>query len=176
MSDAPPKSAAASVPCPACGGDNPADTIFCAHCGKALGPFRYVREEFQKATTRYEALADKVSDFIARPQFFVVHTLWFIFWAAANAGIVMAVRKFDEYPYNLLSILLAIEAIFITGFVLISQNRQQTLIEKAAELDYEVNVRAYREIQELQTLARETLSRLNAIETALCQNKEGNAQ
>ena len=156
-----------TISCPACGGENAADAIFCVHCNKALGPFRYVREELQKGTTRYEAIADKVTDFISRPSFFVVHTLWFVVWALANAGLVMTVRQFDAYPYNLLSILLAVEAIFITGFLLLSQNRQQTLIEKSAELDYEVNVRAYREIQEMQALLRETLGRLSTIETSL---------
>ena len=153
-----------SVPCPACGGENPPESIFCAHCDKALGPFRFVREEIQGVATPHELLADKVTDFIARPTFFAVHALWFALWVAANAGIFAVFRRFDSYPYNLLSILLSIEAIFITGFLLISQNRQQRYMEKATELDYEVNVRAYREIQELQAMVREALTRLERLE------------
>jgi uncharacterized membrane protein len=162
--------------CPACGGSNKPESVFCAHCDKALGPFRYVREELAAGTSRFEALADSVTEFIGRPHFFIVHSVWFLLWIAANAGIVMTVRQFDAYPYNLLSILLAVEAIFITGFVLISQNRQQALIEKTAELDYEVNVRAYREIQELKAMTHEVLSRLENMEKAAGnrQREEGN--
>ena len=153
-----------TVDCPACGGKNLFDAIFCEHCDKALGPFRFVREEIQGVATRHELLADKVTEFVARPTFFLVHTLWFLFWVAANAGIFAVVRRFDAYPYNLLSILLSIEAIFITGFLLISQNRQQKYLEKATELDYEVNVRSYREIQKLQESLNEALARLERLE------------
>ena len=162
----------ADISCSACGGLNKAAAVFCVHCRKALGPFRYVREELSAVTTHYEKVADKVTDFIARPSFFVVHTLWLALWIAANAGIVMAVRRFDAYPYDLLSFLLGVEAIFITGFLLISQNRQQTLLEKATELDYEVNVLSYRELQETQALVRESLARLTALEARLQTEKD----
>ena len=150
--------------CPACGGENSADAIFCAHCDKALGPYRFVREELLGEATPHELLAERVTGFVAQPSFFLVHALWFVLWILINAGIFAVVRRFDNYPYNLLSILLSIEAIFITGFLLISQNRQQRYIEKAAELDYEVNVRAYREIQEMQSMLQETLVRLERLE------------
>jgi uncharacterized membrane protein len=155
---------ALSVPCPACHGENSHEAIFCVHCHKALGPYRYVREELQGAATPHELLADRVTDFIARPSFFIVHTLWFVIWVLGNAGVFAIVQRFDAYPYNLLSILLAVEAIFITGFLLISQNRQQRYLEKATELDYEVNVQAYREIQEVQVLLQEVLLRLERLE------------
>jgi uncharacterized membrane protein len=61
-------------------------------------------------------------------------------------------RRFDDYPFSLLGILLAIEAIFVTGFLLITQNRQSQHADKRAELDYEVNVRTYREILEIKRL------------------------
>lgn len=142
----------AHLPCPACGGENLLDAIFCAHCDKALGPFRYVREELAAAASRHEKLAERVTDFIGRPQFVLLHLAWFASWALLNAGLLAVVRRFDAYPYNLLGILLSVEGILITGFLLISQNRQQAQAEKFAELDYEVNVRSFRAIQELQLL------------------------
>ena len=153
-----------AVDCPACGGKNLFDAIFCEHCDKALGPFRFVREEWESSATRHEVIADRVTGFVAQPTFFLIHTLWFLLWIAANAGIFAVVRRFDVYPYSLLSILLSVEAIFITGFLLISQNRQQKYLEKATELDYEVNVRSYREIQKLQEMLSEALTRLERLE------------
>jgi uncharacterized membrane protein len=50
----------------------------------------------------------------------------------------------------LLGIILAIEAVLITGFLLISQNHQYNYSEKRAELDYEINIRSYRKLIELE--------------------------
>src|SRR5262245_40212014 len=57
--------------CPGCGGANDADAVFCgnAECGKALGEFRYVREELLAAARWHELLADRVSSFVGKPQF-----------------------------------------------------------------------------------------------------------
>ncbi len=164
--------AAETISCPACGNENTAATIFCAACHKALGPFRYVSEEINAATSRYERLADRVTNFVGRPQFFVVHVFWIGFWILANTGILVIVRKFDDYPYNLLGILLGVEAILITGFLLFSQNRQQAQADIFAELEYEVNVRAYRDVQEVKAMLQDISGKLDALETAV-QRRDG---
>lgn len=138
--------------CPACGGENPDDAIFCGNheCHKALGEFKYVLEELQAQKNWIEKLADKVTGFIAKPHFIIFHMLWFTIWILANEGYLGHLPNFDEYPYSLLGIILAIEAVFITGFLLISQNHQANYSEKRAELDYEVNIRSYRKLVELE--------------------------
>jgi uncharacterized membrane protein len=62
---------------------------------------------------------------------------------------------------------LASKAIFITGVLLISQNRQNAYADKRAELDYEVNVRTYREIHEIDALLGSVIDRLARIEAAV---------
>jgi len=140
--------------CPVCGGQNPPGAVFCgnAACHKALGEFAYVEELVRDETKAFERLAEHVTGFIGRPQFVLFHVAWFASWILINSGLVMVVHRFDGYPFSLLGIMLSVEAIFITGFVLISQNRQAAFADKRAELDYEVNVRTYREIQELKRL------------------------
>jgi hypothetical protein len=154
---------AGTIRCPACGGANGRDAVFCAdaECGKALGPFAYVREELARRARWHERLADRVAAFVGRPQFILAHTLWFAAWLAVNTGVVAFVAKFDDYPYSLLGLIISVEAIFITGFLLISQNRQNEHADKRAELDYEVNVRTYREINEVRMLLRELRERLD---------------
>jgi uncharacterized membrane protein len=144
--------AAATINCPGCGGVNTADAIFCANpaCHKALGEFHYVLEELDAARGWIEHLADRVTGFAGRPHFVTVHLVWFVFWVLANSGLIAVLKGFDAYPYALLSFILAIEAILMTGFLLISQNRQQAYSEKRAELDYEVNIRSYRKLIELE--------------------------
>jgi uncharacterized membrane protein len=152
--------------CPVCHGANAPDAVFCADpaCCKALGEFRYVREELLAVSVWYERLADHVAGFVGKPQFLALHALWFFVWVAVNTGLFALVARFDDYPFGLLGIILSVEAIFITGFLLISQNRQNTHADKRAELDYEVNVRTYREIHEIDTMLRTILARLDRLE------------
>lgn len=138
--------------CPACGGENPQDAVFCGNheCHKALGEFKYALEELYAARNAIERLADRVNQFAGKPHFISLHLFWFGAWMLANSGWFGAIQTFDEYPFSLLGIILAIEAILMTGFLLISQNHQYAYSEKRAELDYEVNIRSYRKIVELE--------------------------
>ena len=69
---------------------------------------------------------------------------------AANEGYLGAIERFDDFPYGLLGIILAIEGVLITGFLLISQHRQYDYSQKRAELDYEINIHCYRKLIELE--------------------------
>lgn len=154
------------LPCPACGGDNAPDAVFCAHpaCGKALGEFRYVREVVRGRSRWHERVADRVVAFVGQSHFFLVHGGWFVLWIAVNTGIVALARPFDAYPFGLLGLLLGIEAILLTGFLLISQNRERQQEEVQAEIAYEVSVRTYRRIAEVERAVREIAARLEAMD------------
>jgi uncharacterized membrane protein len=152
--------------CPRCGHASPADAVFCEMpaCHKALGELPFSNETLTERERWHTALADRVTAFIAHPAYIAVHVVWFAAWIAVNTGIVMGWRRFDEYPFALLGILLAIEAIFITGFVLISQTRQGARADLRAELDYEVNVRTYRELRAMHESLREIAARVERLE------------
>lgn len=155
--------------CPGCGGQNPPDAVFCvnAPCHKALGEFRYVQEEMQDQLHWHEKLANRAAAFIGRPHFIVIHTLWFLGWILINLGLFQFLRRFDESPFGLLASLLAIEMVFITGFLLINGNRQNAYADKRAELDYEVNVRCYRNMQQLTEAIHDMQERLVRLEEAV---------
>ncbi len=157
-----------ALTCPACGGENPHDAVFCGNpaCHKALGEFRYVREELSRKARWHEIVADRVTTFVGKPHFLVVHGFWFLAWVAVNTGVIALWHEFDEYPFGLLGIILSIEAIFITGFLLISQNRQSAHADERAELDYEVNVRTYRRLGEIDAMLRDVGARLERLEAS----------
>jgi uncharacterized membrane protein len=152
--------------CPVCGGANAHDAVFCANpaCRKALGEFKYVLEELRAQTRWHEALADKVVRWIGKPQFLGVHLLWFALWLAINTGVLAWVMRFDTPPFSLLGIILAMETIFITGFVLISQNRQAGYADKRAELDYEINIQTYRKIAQMEDTLAAIVARLDRMD------------
>jgi uncharacterized membrane protein len=154
--------------CPACGGANEPDAVFCANstCHKALGEFRYSIEELKKSRAWHESLSERATGFIGKPHSFIFHGIWFTLWALINAGIIAmsSIRPFDRYPFSLLGIILSAEAIIITGFILVSQNLQNQEAAVQAELDYEVNVRTYREIAAVDAKLEAILQRLDRIE------------
>lgn len=161
--------AAGVIKCPRCGGENPADAVFCGNpdCGKALGDFLFAAEELEKESKVHERIADRVASFIGNPYFIVIHAVWFLLWVAINTGLITMSARFDDYPFGLLGIILSIEAIFITGFLLISQNRQSRFADKRSELDYEVNVRTFREIQNVKELLVDMRARIERLEDSL---------
>ena len=146
--------------CPACGGQNHPDAVFCA-CGKSLGEFKYVLEELRAETRWYESLASRVARFIGQPAYIAVHIVLVILWIILNTGVLAGLRVFDQYPYNLLGLVLGIEAVFITGFLLIDDSREDAHAAKLAELDYEVNVRTYRRLQDIDAKLEWLMARLD---------------
>ena len=88
-----------------------------------------------------DRFADAVADFVGSWPFILIHVFWFSVW------ILLPVESF---PYGLLTMAVSLEAIFLTTLVLMSENRQEARDRTQAEADYETNLRAKEEIEELQ--------------------------
>ena len=86
-------------------------------------------------------VADRVTSFAGSLNFVYIHTIWFGIWITINAGAVGASLVFDEFPYGLLTMVVSLEAIFLSTFVMVSQNRQAARSDIRADLDFENNLR-----------------------------------
>jgi uncharacterized membrane protein len=86
-------------------------------------------------------VADRVTNFAGSLNFVYIHTVWFVFWIGINAGLLGASLVFDEFPYGLLTMVVSLEAIFLSTFVMVSQNRQAARSDIRADLDFENNLR-----------------------------------
>src|SRR3546814_55408 len=93
-------------------------------------------EELKRIKTLEDKLADKITAFAGSMKFVYFHTTWFVIWILINIGIFGLGLKFDEFPFGLLTMIVSLEAIFLSTFILISQNRQSKLSEIRSELDY----------------------------------------
>jgi uncharacterized membrane protein len=152
--------------CPRCGGSNAPDAVFCANpvCGKALGEFRYVREEIDAGSSWLQRQADRVSAWVGHPHFISIHVAWFALWVVVNSGRLGVSIVFDRYPYGLLGIILAVEAALITSMLLISNNRRSQFDAKQAELEYEANISSYRLLRDLVHDFDELRTRIETLE------------
>jgi uncharacterized membrane protein len=93
--------------------------------------------------TVLDRLTDLVSAAASSTGFIVVHLVWFAVWVGLN---VFFAERFDPYPFSLLTLVVSLEAILLTGFVLISQDRMTKLADKRAHLDLQVNLLAEQEL------------------------------
>jgi uncharacterized membrane protein len=83
--------------------------------------------------------ADAVTEFSGRMIFVYLHIVWFGAWILLNSG-WFGIRAFDPFPYSFLTMIVSLEAIFLSTFVLISQNRQAKDNEYRADLDLHTNL------------------------------------
>jgi uncharacterized membrane protein len=74
--------------------------------------------------------------------FVYVHLGWFVGWLVLNLGLLGAGFVFDEFPFGFLTMVVSLEAIFLSTFVMISQNRQAQRADVRSQLDYERDVTA----------------------------------
>ena len=86
-----------------------------------------------------DRLADAITLFSGHMVFVYVHIVWFGVWILLNTGRV-GVRPFDPFPYGLLTMVVSLEAIFLSTFVLISQNRLSEVAEHRADLDLQIGL------------------------------------
>jgi uncharacterized membrane protein len=86
--------------------------------------------------------ADEITAFAGSLKFVYIHSVWFGIWIAVNVGLLGAAVKFDPFPFGLLTMIVSLEAIFLSTFVMVSQNRQAARADVRSQLDFETNLRS----------------------------------
>ncbi len=109
---------------------------------------RNVNGEVEVHSTLLQRIADWIAWFSGSMLFLMINGGWFIFWIIVNTFAV-GVAAFDPYPFGLLTMIVSLEAIFLSCFVLISQNRQAEKDRVRSDIEYEVNIKAELEIAHL---------------------------
>jgi uncharacterized membrane protein len=107
------------------------------------------RDEAEASTE--ERIAQAITRFTGSMPFVYIHVAFFGFWIVANLGWIPIVPKWDE-SFVVLAMWASVEAIFLSTFVLISQNRMQAAADKRADLDLQISLLAEHEITKLTAL------------------------
>jgi CRP/FNR family cyclic AMP-dependent transcriptional regulator len=128
---------------------------------------RNVNEEVEEKISPLQRVADWISWFSGSMMFLTLNLVWFVIWIAINTW-EFNLPQFDPYPFGLLTMIVSLEAIFLSCFVLISQNRQAEKDRVRADIEYEINVKAELEIAHLHEktdrIYAEMLEHFNRIE------------
>jgi uncharacterized membrane protein len=122
-----------------------------------------VRQKQEQSKGAQEKVADRITAFSGSMVFLYVHMIWFGLWIAANMG-WLGLKPFDPYPFGLLTMIVSLEAIFLSTFVLISQNRMQATADERANLDLQINLLSEHEITRLITLVDAIAERMGIAE------------
>lgn len=112
-------------------------------------------------------VAERVTDFAGSMPFAYYHVGWFSFWILANHGIIPGVPIFDPFPYGLLTMIVSLEAIFLSTFIMVAQNRQE-LVDEFRELEEEQEeLEEDKEQEELEEEVEDIQNDLDQIKNAI---------
>lgn len=93
--------------------------------------------------TAGERISEGIASFAGSMAFIYIHIVWFGGWILANS--VAPFEAFDPFPYTFLTLIVSLEAIFLSTFILISQNHETKLAERRNHLDLQINMLAEQE-------------------------------
>lgn len=129
---------------------------------------RNANEEIEDKRTAIEKAADWIAEFSGSLPFLFLHIALFAVWILWNVDAVPGLKAFDRFPFGLLTMAVSLEAIILSVFVLLSQNRQIAKDRIRSDIEYEVNLKAELEVahlhEKVDRLHGEVLARLHNLE------------
>ena len=131
---------------------------------------RNVNDEMEEKLSTLQRIADWIAWFSGSMQFLMLNGLIFIVWISINI-FPLGIAQFDPFPFGLLTMIVSLEAIFLSCFVLISQNRQSEKDHIRSDIEYEVNIKAELEVahlhEKIDHVHEQMLERFNHLERIL---------
>ncbi len=128
---------------------------------------RNVNEMTEDKRTWVLKTVDWIAEFAGSISFLVIHVVWFGLWLLVNILPYESLR-FDPFPFGFLTLTVSLEAIFLSVFVLLSQNRQAEKDRVRADIEYDVNLKAELEVahlhEKIDRLQVELLRRLDCLQ------------
>ena len=100
-----------------------------------------------------DSLASMITAFSGSMLYVWLHVAWFAIWIVVNISLLVF-EPFDPYPFGLLTMVVSLEAIFLSTFVLITQNRQAIAADRRSKVDLQINMIAEREITKLMDMVQ----------------------
>jgi uncharacterized membrane protein len=121
--------------------------------------FGAIKAQHRAERTLMETLAEGLNNAASSTPFLVTHALWFTGWILWNTG-VLGLEPFDPFPFGLLTMVVSLEAIFLTIFVLMAQKRDSAIAELREEMSLQVELRLEEEVTKTLQLVAGLYTRL----------------
>ena len=118
------------------------------------------RQEEEARLGWKERLAVGIANFTGSMTFVLFHVVLYCSWIAINVGLIPGVPRFDP-SLVILAMEASVEAIFLSSFILITQNRMMAQADRRADLNLQISLLAEYEITRLITLVKEMAERMN---------------
>ena len=103
--------------------------------------------EIKKLHTFGDKIADTITAIAGSMAFLWLNVIWFTAWLLLNLGVFGDNLVFDEFPFGLLTMIVSLEAIILSTFVLVSQRRESETSELRSELDYRTDLQTEADIR-----------------------------
>jgi uncharacterized membrane protein len=125
-----------------------------------------IEEEAQLRRTTADRISDLIANFVGSIPFVVLHLAWFGAWVVINVGLLSGRWKFDPYPFALLCMLVSLEGVLLSTFVLIKQNRMSQRADQRAHLSLQINLLSEKELTKILQLQQLICKRLEIPEAS----------
>ena len=116
-----------------------------------------VKHAEERAASVQNRIADQITAFAGSMWFVYIHIVWFGLWIGLGA---------EKYPFGLLTMIVSLEAIFLSTFVMISQNRADAKRQVVADLEWKTVQEEDRQNEELITISNQILELTKAIHSS----------
>ncbi|MGE0372619.1 MAG: DUF1003 domain-containing protein [Gammaproteobacteria bacterium] len=93
-----------------------------------------------------DRIADLIAGFAGTVIFVLLHLAWFSLWASINAGLIPGIPAFDPYPFQLLCMIVSLEGVLLSTFVLIKQNRMSQRADERSHLGLQISLLSEQEV------------------------------
>ena len=143
---------------------------------------RNINEETEDKRTKVQRVADWISDFSGSLPFLFIHVGIFFVWIVLNVAPLAhtPIGGFDAFPFGLLTMVVSLEAIILSVFVLLSQNRQAARDRVRNDIEYDVNLKAEMQIahmhEKIDEIHAGIMGRLANLERSIDKSNGGAAQ
>jgi len=125
-----------------------------------IDALRQRREQEEGRASFEERLANAITRFSGTMRFVYLHAAIYGSWILANLGFIPGLRPWDP-SFVVLAMIASVEAIFLSTFILITQNRMAAAADRRAELDVQISLLAEAEITKLVQLVSEIAAHMD---------------
>ena len=109
-----------------------------------------LEESARRHRTPSDRIAEAIANFCGSMTFVWVHVVWFGGWILVN--LIPGLPHFDQFPFTFLTLVVSLEAIFLSTFILISQNLETRITERRSHLDLQLNMLSEQENTKMITI------------------------